>query len=221
ALSGFARICKGEECQPLAGRAARYRDYIAWLRSRDMEEAEAFWRHSLKGFVNPIQIGNDRSGGKAPAEEDHAEQQVRLSVELTDQLKAFARRNQLTLNTVMQGAWAFLLSRYSGESDVVFGATVSGRPAELVGVESMVGMFINTVPTRVTIHSGRDITSWLRDLQAEQTESRPFDFVSLAQLQSSSDLPGGNSLFDSIVVVENYPIDDSSLAAARLRIRQV
>ena len=207
ALSGFARICKGEECRPLAGRAARYRDYIAWLRSRDMEEAEAFWRHSLKGFVNPIQIGNDRSGGKAPAEEDHAEQQVRLSVELTDQLKAFARRNQLTLNTVMQGAWAFLLSRYSGESDVVFGATFSGRPAELVGVESMVGLFINTLPVRVRLHDDERLVDWLGRLQNQQVELQQYAYTPLVQIQSWSELPPRLPLFNTVLAFENYPVD--------------
>ncbi|MCA1681652.1 MAG: amino acid adenylation domain-containing protein, partial [Actinobacteria bacterium] len=123
------------------------------------------------------------------------------------------------MNTVVQGAWALLLSRYSGERDVVFGTTVSGRPAELAGVEQMVGMFINTVPARVEVHDGQDVVSWLHGLQAGQVECRRFDFISLTQLQTWSDLPVGVNLFDSVVVFENYPFDEASIADKGLRIR--
>jgi non-ribosomal peptide synthetase component F len=115
-----------------------------------------------------------------------------------------ARDNGLTVNTVVQGAWALLLSRCADDHDVVFGNTVSGRPDELPGVESMVGMLINTVPTRVLVDSGAPVASWLRNVQTAQSESRRFDFVSLAQIQSWS---GVANLFDSVVVFENYPYD--------------
>src|SRR5207245_1561858 len=115
---------------------------------------------------------------------------VTLPAGRSRRLQEWAQRGGLTVNTVVQGAWALLLSHYSGERDVVFGTTVSGRPAELPGVESMVGMFINTVPTRVSIHNGQQILPWLRELQAAQAEARRFDFVSLAQLQGWSELPG-------------------------------
>src|SRR5690348_10411904 len=102
----------------------------------------------------------------------------------------------------------------------MFGTTVSGRPADLPGVESMVGMFINTIPTRVMVHHGRTIASWLRELQAEHAQSRRFDFVSLAQLQGWTDVAGAN-LFDSIVVFENYPFDEDALAEYGLRMSGV
>src|SRR5207302_39564 len=110
---------------------------------------------------------------------------------------------------------------YSGERDVVFGSTVSGRPPELPGVESMVGMFINTVPTRVHLDGSRDVLPWLRELQMQQTESRRYDFVSLAQVQSCVDLPAGANLFDSMVVFENYPFDGASVTGAGVRVRDV
>jgi non-ribosomal peptide synthetase component F len=103
---------------------------------------------------------------------------------------------------------------------VVFGTTVSGRPAELPGAETMVGMFINTVPTRVTVDAGQALGPWLRDLQARQTGSRRFDFVSLPQLRSWSDLPAGTGLFDSVVVFENYPVDASAAAAHGIEVRE-
>src|SRR5439155_1046967 len=122
-------------------------------------------------------------------------------------------------NTMVQGAWALLLSRYSGERDVVFGTTVSGRPPELPGVESMVGMFINTVPTRVTVQSGQPTGEWLRELQARESDARRFDFTALSQLQTLSGVSG--SLFDSAVVFENYPFDDTAGAQEGLRVRDV
>ena len=118
----------------------------------------------------------------------------------------------------MQGAWALLLSRYSGERDVVFGATVSGRPADLPGVESMVGMFINTVPARLAIRHRRNAGDWLRGVQATQSESRRFDYVSLTELQA---LTGTPDLFESILVFENYPFDNEVITAHGLAVREV
>lgn len=122
---------------------------------------------------------------------------------------------------MVQGAWALLLARYSGRQDVVFGTTVSGRPAELPGVESMVGMFINTVPTRARTDGDRGVLPWLRDLQEQQSDSRRFDFVSLARIQALSELPAGEALFDSMVVFENYPFDEAAAAGAGIRIQDV
>ncbi|MGH3615019.1 MAG: amino acid adenylation domain-containing protein, partial [Pseudonocardia sp.] len=114
-----------------------------------------------------------------------------------------------------------LLSRYSGHRDVVFGTTVSGRPAELPGVESMVGMFINTVPTRAQVEDEQQLVSWLLELQTAQIESRRFDFLSLAQVQTYSDLPPGSALFDSMVVFENYPFDSAAVTDAGLHLHDI
>jgi amino acid adenylation domain-containing protein len=128
-------------------------------------------------------------------------------------------RAGLTLNTVVQGTWALLLSRYSGQRNVVFGSIVSGRPAELAGVESMVGMFINTVPTRLRIDPGHQVLSSLRGLQDQQSASRQFDFVALTQLQAWSDLPAGVNLFNSVAVFQNYPFHEPPEGEPGLRIR--
>ncbi|WP_414636210.1 amino acid adenylation domain-containing protein, partial [Actinophytocola sp.] len=182
-----------------------FRDYLRWLSEQDTAAAERHWRDTLAGFDTPTPLPYDRM----PVDAHRAESSEVVLLDLpAGELLRVARDNGLTVNTVVQGAWALLLSRYSGESDVVFGTTVSGRPAELPGVESMVGMFINTVPTRVRVDGAEPVVPWLRRLQAEQTESRRFDFLSLAQLQAWSDLPAGTNLFDSLVAFENYPIGD-------------
>ncbi|MFE6994243.1 AMP-binding protein, partial [Streptomyces pharetrae] len=120
----------------------------------------------------------------------------------------------LTLNTVVQGAWALLLARYAAQDDVVFGTTVSGRPDDLPGVESMVGMFINTVPTRVRVDAARPAGAWLRELQDAQAESRRFAAVSLAELTQLSDVPSGSPLVHSMFVCESYPFGEACTAGA-------
>ena len=124
---------------------------------------------------------------------------------LTRELDAFAKRNQLTLNTVLQGAWALVLARYSREDDVVFGATVSGRPVDLPGVESMLGMFINTLPVRVDARAEQFLLPWLKAIQDAQVEMRQYEYSPLIQVQGWSDVARGTPLFDSLYVFENYP----------------
>ncbi|WP_290059537.1 non-ribosomal peptide synthase/polyketide synthase [Amycolatopsis solani] len=204
------------------GRAARlvprrpFRDYLAWLAEQDAGEAENHWREALSGFTTPTPLPYDRR----PREAHRAESADAVLVELTPEesagVHAAAKAAALTVNTVVQGAWAVLLSRYAGESDVLFGTTVSGRPESLPGVEAMIGMFINTVPTRVEVRSGQPVAEWLRELQAAQAEARRHDFLALSQVQAFAGVPSGTALFDSVVVFENYPIEDSGQDGVRV-----
>ena len=191
------------------GGARPYRDYIRWLSRQDMARAEGYWRERLKGFraPTPLSFACAPHDADAPAEVGHGEQELRLPPEL----KEFARRQGLTLNTVVQGAWALLLSRYSGERDVLFGAVVSGRPAALPGVETMVGLFINTLPVRVEVEGGERVGDWLRALQEQQVETRQYEYSPLVQVQGWSDVPRSLPLFESILVFENFPSPDSSI----------
>ncbi|MEV4053508.1 non-ribosomal peptide synthase/polyketide synthase [Amycolatopsis sp. NPDC049688] len=202
----------GEVCARYAGTSASghrppFREYLRWLGHQDTAAAETHWREQLSGLRTPTPLPYDRR----PVEAHRARSAAAVHVSVpADGLRELARRAGLTLNTIVQGAWGLVLSRHSGESDVIFGTTVSGRPADLPGVESMVGLFINTLPAPVTVHDGLTVSDWLRDLQAAQARSRRFDFVSLAQLQGWL---GGSTLFDSILVFENYPFDADALAA--------
>ncbi|GLZ28595.1 hypothetical protein Lesp02_07850 [Lentzea sp. NBRC 105346] len=196
----FAEVCAEYRGEPIGPRRP-FRDYLGWLAEQDAQAAETHWRAVLDGFTSPTPLPFDRPPAEAHRSESSAVLQLDLAVTEIDRM---ARNHGLTVNTVVQGAWALLLSRLSGERDVVFGSTVSGRPAELTGVESMIGMFINTVPTRVVVDD-RVVADWLRDLQNAQSESRAFDHVSLAQLQGWC----GTRLFDSLLAFENYPVGDS------------
>ncbi len=198
-----------------------FRDYLHWLIAQDQTEAEQHWQTVLAGFDSRTALPYDRP----PRQAHHAESTETIDIQLNGQdtarLQQLAKRHGLTVNTIMEGAWALLLSRYSGQSDVVFGTTVAGRPAELAGVESMIGMFINTVPTRAHIDETQDVVSWLQELQTAQIDSRRFDFLSLAQIQTYSDLTPGHALFDTMMVFENYPFDSATITGAGLYIHDL
>ncbi|MFL6332078.1 MAG: amino acid adenylation domain-containing protein [Pyrinomonadaceae bacterium] len=203
----YEAFCKGEDVR--LERVYPYRDYIAWLLGQDQSKAEQFWRESLKGFTSPTRITAGGSGAVGDGSEEAGEGEILLPPELSAQLQAFAQRHQLTLNTLVQGAWALLLSRYSGEEDVVFGVTVSGRPAELVGIETRIGLFINALPLRVSVSGVEALVPWLRQLQRRLTELRQYEYSSLSQIQGWSEVPKGQQLFDSLLVFQNYPVDRS------------
>ncbi|MEL6763886.1 MAG: amino acid adenylation domain-containing protein [Cyanobacteria bacterium J06607_6] len=189
-----------------------YRDYILWLQQQDQQAARTYWQQALDGFTAPTPLGIDRSR-PAPAipYSEHCDQWHTLSPLLTADLNAFAQRHHLTLNTLFQGAWARVLSRYSGTSEVVFGATVAGRPPTLLGSDSIVGLFINTVPVRVALLPERSRLPWLTQIQDDQRDRETYAFSSLTDIQSWSDVPHDMPLFESLLVFENYPV---SLTAA-------
>jgi aryl carrier-like protein len=192
-----------------------FRDYVVWLGQQDQAEAENFWRETLKAFTEPTSLGIENTHKTlAEQEQGYGEESLHLSETSTESLQAFARQNQLTLSTLLYGAWSILLSRYSGERDVVFGVTSSGRPPDLSDSEAMVGLFINTLPLRVSVPSGQLLIPWLKELQERLVELRQYEYSSLVQVQEWSDVPRGRALFESIFVFENYPVD-SSLAARR------
>src|SRR5262249_38840855 len=199
--------CAGQTPDP--PRPRPYRDYIAWLRKQDLAQAADYWRGLLRGFKRPTPLAGEEQIRQTASE--YAEERVLLSEEQTRQLQIFGREQQVTPSTVVAGAWAMLLSRHSGERDVVFGTTVSGRPAELAGVEQMLGLFINTLPVRIEVKQEDEIGRWLRQLQAQQVEMRQYEYSPLVEVQGWSDVPRGLPMFESIVVFDNYPRETSQL----------
>ncbi|MBD2776522.1 non-ribosomal peptide synthetase [Iningainema tapete] len=185
-----------------------YRDYINWLQQQDLADAKAFWQQNLEGFTAPTPLAIEPPAGQSLHQQQNIQVRYRhLSAETTTTLKSFAQQHHLTLATLVQAAWALLLCRYSGESDVVFGTTVSGRPTTLSGVESMVGLFINTLPARVKIPDTTDLLSWLQLLQQEYLEREQYSYTPLVDIQGVSEIQRNQPLFESIVVFENYPVN--------------
>ncbi|MFI9272171.1 non-ribosomal peptide synthase/polyketide synthase [Kitasatospora sp. NPDC052896] len=215
----YAALTTGAGTRPAVRRP--FGDYVRWLADQDAGAAAAHWRGVLDGFTTATPLPVDRGRREVHRTRSADVHTAGLSEEVSERLARTARQAGLTLGTMVQGAWALLLSRYSAEQDVLFGTTVSGRPDDLPGVESMIGMFINTLPTRVRVDGGRTAAAWLRDLQEAQAEARRFAAVSLAELTGLSDLPSGSALFDSMVAFENYPFDETRTAGSGVRLADV
>jgi amino acid adenylation domain-containing protein/non-ribosomal peptide synthase protein (TIGR01720 family) len=204
-LADYERRC-GAATRPPSVRP--YRDYLEWLGRQDLGAAEAFWRRQLAGFTGAPDLRLPRPR-VVPAAGAPGEAERMLSLPESDTLRAWARSQGLTLNTLFQGAWAVLLQRLGLGRDVVFGVTVAGRPAELAGVEEMIGLFINTLPLRVAVRPETAVLPWLKALQQAQAEARQFEHTPLASIQGWSEVGRGQSLFESILVFENYPGDEA------------
>jgi len=208
-LMFYAAFCEKRDLQLEQG--PDYRDYIVWLQRQDLATAERFWRRTLGDFTTPTPFGVDRpAASEAATEQDYGSHWGRISNSANTALQALTRQHKLTLNTIVQGAWGLLLSRYSGQHDVVFGTTVSGRSAELPGVESIIGLFINTLPVRVRINESESVFSWLQELQQQQVEAREYEYSPLLEVQRWSNVPRGQALFESTMTFENYPVNMSS-----------
>jgi amino acid adenylation domain-containing protein len=187
--------------------APSYAEYIDWLGRRDLSEAESFWRQTLKGFTAPTRIGVDSPHADAAMRTtDYDDLGIRLSEAETDRLQAMSRQHRLTLNTIVQGAWALLLSRYSGDDDIVFGTTFSGRPLDLPGAETMIGLFINLLPVRAQVNAEEFLLPWLGKLQDLLVEMQKFQFSPLIRIQEWSEAPRRMPLFELILGFENSPV---------------
>ncbi|ODU06953.1 MAG: hypothetical protein ABS81_03050 [Pseudonocardia sp. SCN 72-86] len=197
----FTCYAEGPQALP---RTRPYRDHLTWLGERDVVASRAAWSAALDGVEDATLMapGAPRASGLPEA----------VVVDVPDGLPALARRLGLTVNTLVQAAWGLVLGRLSGRRDVVFGTTVSGRPPELDGVESMIGLFINTVPVRVTLRPAETLGAFLRRVQDEQAALLDHQHLGLAEIQRAA---GQEELFDTLVVFESYPVDTDALAAAQ------
>ena len=184
-----------------------YRGYIEWLQAQDNAQAEAYWRQVMKGFYAPTPLPEDSTRRASDGGHTQMEVSLLLAEEFTEQINARARSLRITLNSLIRGAWAILLSRYSGARDVVFGVTVAGRPPLLEGIESMVGLFINTLPVRFHLEPEDALASLLGDIHQSQADLDQYAHSSLIDIQKWSDIPAGTPLFNSLLVFENYPVD--------------
>ncbi|HEV2636492.1 MAG TPA: amino acid adenylation domain-containing protein [Actinocrinis sp.] len=206
----FAHYSAGGRADDLPA-VTPFRDYLAWLAGQDREAALAAWRASLAGVQEPSLMAPADPAREATTPE-------RITVELDeqagDELRLYARERDLTLNTLVQGLWALLLSAATGRDDVVFGTTVSGRPPEIPGIESMVGLFINTLPVRIRLNPAEHVSALFSRIQEEQTRLLAHHHVGLADIQRAT---GNGELFDTLTVVETYP-DVAGTLADGLRI---
>jgi amino acid adenylation domain-containing protein/non-ribosomal peptide synthase protein (TIGR01720 family) len=189
--------------------AGRYRDYIGWLQRQDAAAAENYWLATLEHLQEPTRLANAiaRPVDALPSVGYGDHYQV-LDADLSVRLGEFARASKVTVNTLVQAAWLLLLQRYTGKDCVAFGATVAGRPADLPGAEEQIGLFINTLPVVAAPQAQQSLASWLQAVQAQNLASREFEHTPLADIQRWAG-QGGDALFDSLMVFENYPIGEA------------
>ena len=187
-----------------------YRSYVAWLQE-EAPDSEVFWKDVLAGFrvPTPLNLAAPPAGLEARAG-GFAEESARLDRDTTTALQSLAREQHITLNTIVQGAWSLLLSHYSGSLSVVFGAAFSGRPAEVPGIESLVGPCVNNLPVRVTATPSESLLPWLSQLQQRQFELAQHQFAPLEQIQKWAQVPWRYRLFDSLIVFQNYQVDEAA-----------
>ncbi|MFZ1289538.1 MAG: amino acid adenylation domain-containing protein [Melioribacteraceae bacterium] len=183
-----------------------YKNYIAWIRNQDEKKSNKFWKDKLKGFSVPTKL-------KMPFADKHREGYLKkkymLPIDLSDKIFEIIKKEKITINTITQAAWAFLLSLYTNSNDIAFGATFSGRNADVPGIGNMVGLFINTLPIRIKIIRYQKIIEWLKEIQLMLSKLQEYEYSALYKIQKLSEIPNNESLFNTLVVFENYPVSET------------
>jgi len=190
----------------ISGDSGRYRDFIGWLQVQDPQRLQAYWQTRLQPLDAPTRLSqavHPRQTGDLPG---HQALYTRWDAARTAALQQYCRQHGITANTLIQGAWLLVLQRYTGQRCVAFGATVAGRPESLPQAQQMLGLFINTLPVIQTVEPTQPLDQWLQQLQSDNLDLREHAHAPLADIQRWSG-QGGQALFDSIIVFENYPID--------------
>jgi amino acid adenylation domain-containing protein/non-ribosomal peptide synthase protein (TIGR01720 family) len=204
----YEAFCGGQDLN--LSRPRPYREYVSWLKRQDASKAEAYWRKALSGFATTAPSILKRAAPSLLEQKESYEKLLFcISEEKTSSLQLLAQQQHLTLHTILQGVWALILSHNSGQEDVMFGSVMSGRPTGLPGAESMIGLFISTLPACVRVPSDAQLLPWLSELQSEMVELRQFEYSHLVDVHRWSGLSGGVRLFDSNLTFDNYPIDES------------
>jgi amino acid adenylation domain-containing protein/non-ribosomal peptide synthase protein (TIGR01720 family) len=182
----------------------RYGEYISWLANRDLQAADTYWKDYLQSYDQLA--GLPKKEVRAAGNVEPATHRLLLDAAQTKALTAISGAHGVTLSNILYAAWALLLAKYNNVKDVVFGSVVSGRPAEISGIENMVGLFINTVPVRISYEEDTTIGDLLEEVQARSVRTEAYSYHSLPAIQALSGL--GSGLLDHIMVIENYPVPE-------------
>src|SRR6218665_725332 len=208
-LGAYAALAQGQAPRPRPCRP--FRDFVSWLGTRDASAAEAFWRERLRDFPGavPLELPCPASepGAGAPAQggASHEEARRELSAELSEAIRALARRERLTESAVLLGAFCVVLSRYADRRALAVGVTVSGRPPDLEGAERMAGLFINTLPFSVEVEESTPVSAWLARQQERMASMQAWSATPLPELRRHAGVAADQPLFEQLFVFENYP----------------
>ena len=204
-LGTYELLISGKE--PERAEEDCYEDYIRYIERGNKDKQEKYWREYMKGVEqNTLLPFITTTAQRTKGIGEYASEYLQLDKEKTAQIESYAQRHHITVNTLMQGVWSYLLHRYTGNDEVVYGIIVSGRPDDLPGIEKRVGMYINTLPLHSTMQGIHQMTKWLRDQQSKQVSSAQFQYTSIKEIQELTGVQG--DLFDSILVFENYPLSE-------------
>ncbi|MCY8433067.1 non-ribosomal peptide synthetase, partial [Bacillus haynesii] len=202
-FSIYGKIIKGESRRLKEPKP--YGDYIKWLDKQDKEEAAAYWKDYLKGYETRSELP---AFNRSATSEEYCgkEKVISFSKELTTKITRIAKEHHVTINTVLQGIWGIILAKYNNTDEVVFGTVVSGREAPVEGIEEMVGLFIHTIPTRVSFGGARSFKEVLKKTQAESIESNRYSYMNLSEIQELSELK--RELITHVMAFQNYAFDE-------------
>ncbi|MCW3152863.1 amino acid adenylation domain-containing protein [Achromobacter spanius] len=215
----LGEVLRTHEGLPVAAGVGRYRDYLTWLATRSEIDTQAYWRGCLQALSEPSLLAPAlRLRGACTAATGYADLHARMDPAASSALAERARHHRVTVNTLVQAAWALVLAQVTGQSTAVFGVTTSGRPDTLAGAQHMLGLFINTLPLAVTIASDATLGEWLRGIQAQNLTSREHEHAPLFDVQRWAG-HGGSALFDTLLVFENYPVDAALKTQASAGVR--
>lgn len=183
-----------------------YRSFIEWMTKQDHKKSESFWRKFLQGFTSPTILKSNHNKPDKSVQINNKEKELEVDENTSVIIQEAAKKNGVTLNTLVQGAWGFLLSKHSGENDVVFGAVRAGRYSTVEDAESIAGLFMNTLPMRIQINYEKNVADWLKDIRDRQIEVREYEHTPLVDVNGWSELPRGSHLFQSVLVFDNYDL---------------
>jgi len=202
-LENYQKISQGQQVGKK--QQDKFEDYIRYIESKDIQISENYWKEYLEPLEQNtllpfIPLTKDRNKGIG----EYSQTTLEINSTESSTIQNFCKQNRITVNTLMQGIWSFLLHNYTGNATVNYGVTVSGRPEDLAQVEQRVGMYINTIPLITQFDPNKTIVSWLKEIQDQQLSSREHQYTALQQIQQWSGIQG--DMFDSILVFENYPV---------------
>jgi len=203
-FNAYTKLCEGKE--PKKTIKSGFKEFVKWVQSRDSKEQETFWNKYLTGLDTQTGL-SIKKGGNAKEITNQGTYQIKFEEAVKDECEAFVKTHRITLAALLYCAWGILLQKYNNSDDVVFGTTISGRSAKVDGIEEMVGLFINTLPLRVQIESGVKTRDLLKRIYNALHEREAYEHTSLVTIHKCMELEGNEQLFDTIVVIENYPLE--------------
>jgi len=221
-LEEFARLYAAQCAQRPAqlARPFAWRDHLAWLASRDREQARHYWQAHLQGLCGPSRLTLPAPSAPSEAPGTMGDLSITVDTTVTLALEQFARQQGLTQASVLQGLFALLLARLSQLDEIVIGSVRNGRSSQLPGIDKALGLFIDTLPLRLTLPAGESLVQWLRAQQTEQSEQDEHAHLGLMGIQTLAGM-AGQAMFEALFVFENYPIEHSPEGFGALDIQQV